>query len=140
MSKLRKQIKVMARRRTHREQVQKRKIERAQREKERALEDRDDAAEIEREVDELLRAEAAGESLQGNEAAHSTKIMIGGLLVQKAQAGKKPAKKLTRKQARRKEQNVERGKATADSLARKWEDKKKRVKARAQVRNSELQN
>ena len=64
---------------------------------------------------------------------------IGGLMVRLPDTGKKK-KNLTRKQMNRQIKNVTRGMADSTRLDKKWENKKKRVKHRAQVRNTDLQN
>ncbi|EPY39838.1 hypothetical protein AGDE_04090 [Angomonas deanei] len=51
---------------------------------------------------------------------------------------KKKAKRLTRKQQKRKEKMVEKGIAVNALLDKKFDRKKRSIKIRAQIRNSEL--
>lgn len=134
MSKLRSKLKVMQKRKSRREVVAKRKLERVQKEQEAksaAAEER----RIEAEVDEIIRKDA-----EGIVDDNTDDKMIAGLVVQRPAlaAGKK--KQMSRKQLKRQEKHRARGEATASAQDKKWNDKKLRVKHRAQVRNSELGN
>lgn len=151
MTKLRRKLKQMAKKRAHTRTVFKRKVERAAREAEekKARDEEKLAEEVEREMARL------------NEAAEQSSSGIGatGLSSNAHKVGKDPSsqtpsetkqvgpaiqkgakKQLTRKQAKRKEKLTEKGEAITQQLEKKWGLKKIRVKQRAQVRNENLHN
>lgn len=151
MTKLVRKLKQMAKKRAHRKTVQKRKLERAQRE----LEKEQEAAanRLEREVDEEVARlngngtdndeEGSGSQPKGGKGNMSPAMqkmirVVGGLVLDAP--NKKNKKRLSRKQARRQEKLIDRGEAIADQLAKKWDHKKRRVKVRAQIRNEDLHN
>ncbi|CAJ1036602.1 putative Alb1 [Leishmania utingensis] len=153
MTKLVRKLKQMTKKRAHRKTVQKRKVERAQRELERRseqqsqkLEDEVDRemARLNGEIEEEVNARAAASSRDiDNDAARSVMVkramrIVGDLILDTPV--KKSKKQLTRKQARRREKMVERGLAVSDSLSNKWDRKKRCVKIRAQIRNEDLHN
>lgn len=126
MTKLVRKLKQMGKKRAHRKAVQKRKAERAeqdlQNEQQRKEEQR-----LEDEVD--LEMEKQGDALK------KTVRVIGDLVLD---VQRKKSKRLSRKQAKRKERIIAKGEDISDSLSKKWESKKRRVKARAQIRNLDL--
>ncbi|KPA86284.1 hypothetical protein ABB37_00511 [Leptomonas pyrrhocoris] len=146
MTKLVRKLKQMAKKRAHRRTVQKRKVERAQRELERGNEQQSERLEdeVDREMARLngeLEGEATrpskGDIEEATNAAVKRAVRIVGDLVLDAPV-KKRKRQLTRKQAKRKEAMISRGEAVNDSLAKKWDHKKRRVKVRAQIRNEDL--
>eukprot|EP00744_Colponema_vietnamica_P013375 GILI01018742.1.p1 GENE.GILI01018742.1~~GILI01018742.1.p1 ORF type:complete len:137 (-),score=36.36 GILI01018742.1:139-549(-) len=135
MSKLRSKLKVTQKRKSRREGVAKRKLERIQKEQE----EKSAASEeqrIEAEVDDIIRRDAEGIT----EEEEKTVKMVAGLVVHRPALAQSKKKQLSRKQLVRQEKHRERGEAIASAQEKKWADKKQRVKHRAQVRNSELGN
>ena len=144
MTKLRKKLKVMARKKAHRVSVHKRKVDRLEREsEERGLaEEQRRKSQEDRDVwlltaDPLENQGATPNSSNTVMSDRKAANLLGGLIVQKLQ--KKSKKKLSRKQLKRKEKIVDRGEAIAGALDKKWSLKKIRVKARAQTRNEGLE-
>ncbi|KAK7201319.1 Alb1 [Novymonas esmeraldas] len=147
MTKLVRKLKEMAKKRAHRKTVQKRKVERVQRELDRRSEQKSQRLEdeVDREMARLngeLEDEANSRATTSGAAADETvkrAVRVIGSLVLDAPA-RKSKKQLTRKQAKRQERLVERGTAVSDTLAKKWDHKKRRIKVRAQTRNADLHN
>lgn len=143
MTKLVRKLKQMAKKRSHRKAVQKRKADRIQRDLEREKES--EQAHLEAETDmEMARlisndegAHSEGSSGRPEKAASKHQIRVIGGLVLDAPMTKR--KQLTRRQAKRKEKAKVRGEAIAEMITKKWEHKKRRVKQRAHIRNEDLQ-
>jgi hypothetical protein len=138
--KLRKKLKTASRRRMNREKVSSRKKDRLQALKEGLATNKEENKAI-MAFNEAARV-AGKVQLDENGKPIIDKVTmkeIGGLMVRLPDTGKKK-KNLTRKQMNRQIKNVTRGMADSTRLDKKWENKKKRVKHRAQVRNTDLQN
>lgn len=141
MTKLRRKLQQLAKKRAHKKTVQKRKVVRATKEiaEKKAAEEERLAALVEQDM--LRLSDPSAETAGTVPLSSSEKQLIGGLVMNSGPAIKKGSKKqLTRKQTRRKEKGIEKGEAIAEQLDKKWNHKKIRVKIRAQVRNAELQN
>ena len=147
MTKLRRKLKQMAKKRAHTRTVFKRKVERAAREaEEKKIRDEERLAEeVEKEMTRM--SEAAEQSSSGIGATGlSSNAHKAGTAAPEKTPGSGPAihkgakKQLTRKQAKRKEKLTEKGTAITEQLEKKWGLKKIRVKQRAQVRNENLHN
>ncbi|KEG15204.1 hypothetical protein DQ04_00151230 [Trypanosoma grayi] len=138
MTKLVRKLKQMAKKRAHRKTVQKRKVERVQRELEEKEKGKQEQLELETdlEVQRLTHADAAADE---NAELNKKLVRVVGDLVLEAPK-RKSKKQLSRKQVERKEKAQERGLAVAAQLGRKWDLKKRRVKQRAQIRNEDLHN
>lgn len=143
MTKLRRKLQQLAKKRAHKKTVEKRKYDRASKE----LEEKKakEAAKLEElaERDMLKMSDPNWEDVSSDEEAATmdtkTKQLIGGLVMNSGpRLAKGKKKQLTRKQLRRKEKTVEKGQAIADQISKKWGVKKLRVKQRAQVRNENL--
>lgn len=130
MTKLVRKLKQMSKKKAHRKAVQKRKLERA----EQNIQSKSDPR-LEREVDEEMNRMESGEGAE-KEVQKAVRV-IGDLVLD---VNRKKSKRLTRRQAKRKEKIIAKGEDISDSLSKKWEIKKRRVKARAQIRNSDLDN
>ena len=132
MTKLRRKLKDMAKKRAHKNTVQKRKLERALREQQA----KKAAAENGEAPIELDEDDKQQDPVSDQKAAN----MLGGLVTAKIGANNNGKKKkpLSRKQLKRKAKLVEKGTAIAGALEKKWAVKKLRVKQRAQVRNENL--
>ncbi|CCW62128.1 unnamed protein product [Phytomonas sp. EM1] len=158
MTKLVKKLKQMEKKRSHRKTVQKRKIERVQRqvENEKREQDTQFEREVDVEIDRVNQQHASFHNSQsegGNgsigaqnpkgslgvsESRLATKQLIGGIVVEAP--ARKNKKQLTRKQMKRKSKMMEHGEAVQDALSKKWIHKRMRVKLRAQIRNQDLHN
>lgn len=149
MTKLRRKLQQLAKKRAHKKTVQKRKSDRAA--KELVAKKEADAKRLEELVErDMLRLSNSGNptreqdydevAANGTNFTNSQRQLVGGLVMNSlaVKSGKK--KQLTRKQMRRKEKNVEKGEAIAEQMEKKWISKKIRVKVRAQTRNAELHN
>lgn len=135
MTKLVRKLKQMSKKKAHRKAVQKRKLERAEKELIAARERKEQ--ELEEEVDEeMARLEGREKKITSNEIKQAVRV-VGDLVLD---VQHKKTKRLTRKQAKRKERMITKGESISDSLSKKWDVKKRRVKARAQIRNSDLGN
>lgn len=115
--------------------MQKRKVARAQREIE--LEKERQTANLENAFNDEISRLNEGDSNEAMATAEKRMIHVIGDLVLDAKKETKK-KQLSRKQMKRKSKLVERGEAITDTLERKFDQKKRRVKIRAQVRNSNL--
>lgn len=135
MTKLVRKLKQMSKKKAHRKAVQKRKQERAEKELLAARERKEQ--ELEDEVDEEMARLEGRDKRDVNEEVKQAVRVVGDLVLDVQQ---KKSKRLTRKQAKRKERMIIKGESISDSLSKKWDVKKRRVKARAQVRNSDLGN
>lgn len=133
MTKLVRKLKQMSKKKAHRKAVQKRKQERAERELRESREQKEE--ELERQVDEAM-AEMEGGAGSVEKKLQQTVRVVGDLVLD---VQRKKTKQLTRKQAKRKERSIAKGEGVNDVLSKKWDVKKRRVKARAQVRNTDLQ-
>jgi hypothetical protein len=134
MTKLRRKIKDMAKKRAHKNTVQKRKLERALKGQEAKKLAAAENAQQGKEED-IVDDEADVPEVSERKAAN----MLGGLVTSKIGGGPNGKKKqLTRKQLKRKAKVVERGEAISGALDKKWAIKKLRVKQRAQVRNENV--
>lgn len=143
MTKLRKKLKTASRRRMNRDKVQKRKKERIQNLKEglssRVAEENENKAIIAFNEAARVSGKVLLDEFGKPIVDKATMKEIGGIMVRLPETGKKK-KHLTRKQMNRQIKNVTRGMADSTRLDKKWADKKKRVKHRAQVRNTDLTN
>ena len=129
VTKLRRQLKNQQKKRSHRKNVEKRREARL--EKELAEKRASKNIELDENDEPILpRSSKTGDQ----EVQEQVQKLVGGLNVQNQ---KRSAKKLSRKQAKRKEKQIEKGMATTAMISQKWEHKKQRVKARAQIRNDQ---
>lgn len=132
MTKLQRKIQARSKKRARQRGVAKRKLERLAQLKEKRYEALNEAEKGADDLNQLSRE--MDEEAEENERLQSKQMqLIGGLAVEKVM--KKKGSRLTRKQRKRKERGMDRGKADADRLQKKWERKKIRVKERAIVRN-----
>lgn len=126
MTKLRKAIKLASKRRAHRKNVSKRKMDRLEKniaeETRKTLEEEGSLP-----IGEAVVAEFPIDQHARNE--------IGDLIV--TETGKHSKRQLSRKQMKRKAKNVEKGIANSDLLHKKWVEKKHNVRARAKIRGEE---
>lgn len=154
MTKLVRKLKQMAKKRAHRKTVQKKKELRHVRAtlEAKELERNKLSTEVEKEITRLAQEDAdeggvapasAQESESDNESestnARKGQVRkIGDLVLDLP--NRKSKKQLTRKQRKRKEKMVDRGVVISETLDKKWDLKKRRVKVRAQIRNQDLHN
>ncbi|CCW69469.1 unnamed protein product [Phytomonas sp. Hart1] len=158
MTKLVKKLKQMAKKRSHRKTVQKRKFERSQRQAEDAKRKPNDPFEMEGDLDmdRITQPHAALSMDQNGSASGAIDFqnpqgpiptsdspslgpkLLGGIVVEAPV--RKRTKQLTRKQIKRKAKMVAHGEAVQHALEKKWSHKKMRVKLRAQIRNQDLHN
>lgn len=124
----------MSKKKAHRKAVQKRKLERAERELNESKTKKEQELEslVDEEMEKLKEAELHG----SGQNTHQAVRVVGDLVLD---VRPKKSKQLTRKQAKRKEKMIAKGEGVRDLLAKKLDVKKRRVKARAQIRNSDLQ-
>lgn len=133
MTKLVRKLKQMSKKKAHRNAVQKRKLERAEREHAESKENKE--RELEYLVDEEMAKLDEGSVKSTGKTAQQAVRVVGDLVLD---VRTKKAKQLTRKQAKRKERMIAKGEGIKAALAKKLDVKKHCVKARAQVRNSDL--
>lgn len=130
MTKLRFRIKQKAKKRSHTRTVAKRRNQRDEQNKAKKADDEKEHKD-KTEFDQLLRE---AQEKQGVLSTNPSSVAA-------AQPGKKKGSKaMTRKQMKRKEKLREMGEAISDRLELKANDKVRRVKYRAQVRNSNVKN
>lgn len=134
MTKLIRKLKQMSKKKAHRKAVQKRKLERVEKEHLESKENKD--RELECLVDEEMAKLEEGTSKSTGKTVQQAVRVVGDLVLD---VRSKKTKQLTRKQAKRKERMITKGEGVKAALAKKLDVKKRCVKARAQVRNSELQ-
>jgi hypothetical protein len=147
MTKLRRKLQQLAKKRAHRKTVQKRKVDRAAKDviakktEEQTRLDEQTNLEMERLANPELDAGEDPQPSKFEDGLIIDKKLVASIVMpgRSGPAVKKGAKKqLTRKQLKRKEKLIEKGSGIADKMNKKWNVKKMRVKVRAQVRNENL--
>lgn len=133
MTKLVRKLKQMAKKKAHRKAVQKKKVERAEKELKESKAKKEQ--ELECLVDEEMAKLAENQAPSSAQVIHQAVRVVGDLVLD---VRPKKSKQLTRKQAKRRERMIAKGEGVRDLLAKKMAAKKRRVKARAQIRNSDL--
>ena len=133
MTKLKKAVKLAAKRRRHKKNVEKRKEQRLEKALREAQEK--EAARLEAAVDHDL-AEADGDDAA---AAAAASKLAGFEVTAAAKMGKKKVKQLTRKQQKRLAKKKVKGEADRAVYSKKFVVKARRVYQRAVVRNTDLE-